>query len=460
MSEPQPNVAEVAEAVRPPETNLRGRMLRSTVFELGGYGAQQVLRLGSNLILTRLLFPAAFGLVSIVSVLIVGLSLLSDLAVQPCIIQSRRGDDPAFLNTAFTIQVIRGSVLTALMLLLAKPVTWFYHEPQLEKLIYLGSLQLLFNGLHSTAVFTLRRWLRLGWINALELAQSVVGISVMIVIAKRGGGVWALAVGNVLGSFFFSAASHFLPVPYRNRFHFDKEASREISHFGRWILGSSTAHFLGSQSDRLLMGRFLNATWLGVYTVALTLSEAAGAVIGRLVSGVMYPVLSQAARTPDGKVAELYYRLRLRLDAFSMSGTGLLAGAGGWIVHVLWDKRYTDAAWILRILCFRVAVSLIVGPSETCLLALGHARYNFKRSVTRLIAAAVCIPLGWYLGGVEGLVWGTVATEATTFFAIWPKMRELGILRYRRELLSIGIFAAAFALGAAVVPWLPMIHVR
>jgi O-antigen/teichoic acid export membrane protein len=208
------------------------------------------------------------------------------------------------------------------------------------------------------------------------------------------------------------------------------------------------------------MGRFLSVTWLGVYSVALTLSESAGAIVGRLIGGVMYPVLSQAARTEESRVADLYYKLRLKLDSFSMTATGLLAGAGGWIVHALWDKRYVDAAWILRILCFRVAVGLVVGPGETCLFSLGHTRFGFQRSVIRLIGAALFIPLGWKLGGVAGLVWGTVATELSTVIAIWPKLRELRILRLRRELLSAALFTAAFAAGAAIRPWLPNIHLR
>jgi O-antigen/teichoic acid export membrane protein len=435
-------------------------MLRSTLFEFGGYGAQQVLRLASNLILTRLLYPAAFGLVSLVTVLSMGLVMLSDLAISPCVVQSKRGDDPAFLNTAFTIQAVRGTVLALAMLAMAKPAAWFYHEPQLAGLIELGSVQLLIAGLHSTAIFTLRRWLRLGWINALELGQSIIGMSVMIALARHGAGVWSLTVGTLVGTLGHTTLSHFLPVPYRNRFHWDKAAQQEISRFGRWVLGSSVAQFFGGQSDRILMGRFLSVTWLGIYSVALTLSEAAGAIVGRLISGVMYPVLSQAARTADSAVGDLYYRLRFKLDAFSMTSTGLLAGAGGWIIHVLWDKRYADAAWILRILCFRVAVALVVGPSETCLFSLGHTRYSFQRSVIRLIGAAVFIPLGFKLGGVAGLVWGTVATEAATVVAIWPKLRELRILRLRRELLSAGIFAAAFAVGATVLPWLPNIHFR
>jgi O-antigen/teichoic acid export membrane protein len=439
---------------------IRARMLRGSFFELSGYGTQQVLRLGSNLITTRLLFPAAFGLSSIVSVLVTGLFMLSDVAVQPCVIQSKRGDDPAFLNTAFTIQAIRGVLLALLMVVLAKPAAWFYREPQLEPLIYLGSLQLVFGGLHSTSIFTLRRWLRLGWVNGLDLAQTVLTIPLTITLAWLHPSAWALIIGSVFSSFVFSAASHFLPVPYRNRFQWDKEASQEIRKFGRWVLGSSAAAFIGGQIDRVFMGRFLGATWLGVYSVALTLSEAVGAMVYRLISGVLYPVLSEAGRETDGNIAKLYYRLRLQLDLLSMGGPGLLAGGGGWIVHLLWDERYADAAWILQILCVRLAIASLVSPSETCLLALGHPRYNFQRSAARLVAAVVLIPVGWYAGGVKGLLWGTVATEAVTALAVWPKCRSLGLLNFRRELLAIAIFVVGFGIGHLAKISLPALHIR
>jgi len=435
-------------------------MLRGSFFELGGYGAQQVLRLGSNLILTRLLFPAAFGLMSIVTVLMTGLYLLSDVAVQPCVVQSRRGDDPAFLNTAFTLQAMRGAALALLMLILAKPAAWFYREPELAPLVAFGSLQLLFGGLHSTSIFTLRRGLRLGWVNGLELAQTLVGLTITIALARVHKSAWSLVIGTVAACAAYVAASHLLPVPYRNRFHWDKEAARELSQFGRWVMGSSAATFLGSQSDRILVGRFLGVTWLGVYSIALTLSDAAGAVVNRLISGVLYPVLSEAARGGQQGLPDLYYRLRLRLDLLAMAGTGLLAGAGGWLIHTLWDQRYVDAAWMLRILCVRVAVGLIVGPGETCLFSLGHTRFGFQRSVMRLLAALLFLPVGWHTAGVQGLVWGTVATEVTTVFAIWPKLRSLGILRLRRELLSVALFAGGLLLGAALLPWLPRVHLR
>jgi O-antigen/teichoic acid export membrane protein len=435
-------------------------MLRGSFFEVFGYGAQQVLRLAGNLVTTRLLFPAAFGLASIVTVIIMGLVMLSDLALNPCVVQSARGDDPAFLNTAFTIQVVRGVVLSLLMVGLAAPAAWFYHEPQLVGLVCLGSLQLLIGGFHSSSVFTLRRSLRLGWVNGLELGQSIVTILLTVILARFYRSAWSLIGAGVLGTCAFVIASHLVPVPYRNRFQWDKTAADEIRNFGRWVLGSSVATFLSGQSDRILIGRFLGAAWLGVYSIALMLSDAAGSLVSRLVNGVMYPVLSEAARRDGGNIGALYYRLRRRFDLLSMVGTGLLGGLGTWIVLALWDKRYAAAAWILQILSVRVAISSLVSPSETCLFSLGHTRQGFQRSVARLLTALIAIPAGWHFWGVKGLVWGTVAAEGATLFAIWPKTRQLGILRIGRELASVGIFLCAFALGRIVSPWLPILHAR
>src|SRR5215471_3627236 len=167
-------------AAAPPPGRIGQRVLRSSILEIAGFGAHYVVRLGSTLVTTRLLFPAAFGVSSLVFVITTGLVMLSDVALEPCVVRSKRGDDPAFLNTAFTIQAIRGVGLALIMLLLARPAAWFYREPLLASLVSFGSLQMVVGGLHSTAVFTLRRRVHTGWLNLLELGQTVVSIVVTI----------------------------------------------------------------------------------------------------------------------------------------------------------------------------------------------------------------------------------------------------------------------------------------
>ena len=71
-------------------SNLRARALRSSAVTVGGFGASQVIRLASNLILTRILFPEAFGMMALVMVFLQGLAMFSDVGVGPAIMQSKR----------------------------------------------------------------------------------------------------------------------------------------------------------------------------------------------------------------------------------------------------------------------------------------------------------------------------------------------------------------------------------
>ena len=134
----------------PGSGGLMSRIMRSSAFTIMGFGAQQAIRFGSNLILARLLFPEAFGTMALVTVLLIGLTMLSDLGIQPAIQSSKRGDDPAFLNTAWTLNIVRAVVLFLAASALAWPMAWFYQEPILFQLIPVAATSILLLALEPT----------------------------------------------------------------------------------------------------------------------------------------------------------------------------------------------------------------------------------------------------------------------------------------------------------------------
>src|SRR5258706_9299249 len=115
-----------ADGVESAPAHLQRRVVSGSVWTIAGYGAGQVLRLAGNLVLARLLYPEAFGLMALVSVFLQGLAMFSDIGIGPSIIQSRRGDELAFLNTAWTIQVVRGIVLWVVSMAGAAPFAAWY----------------------------------------------------------------------------------------------------------------------------------------------------------------------------------------------------------------------------------------------------------------------------------------------------------------------------------------------
>ena len=113
------------------DEGIFARAMRSSAWTIFGFVASQGIRFGSNLILTRLLFPEAFGMMALVTVAMVGLSNFSDMGTAPSIAYNPRGDDPSFLDTAWTLHVVRGVLLWLAACALAWPFARFYGEPML-----------------------------------------------------------------------------------------------------------------------------------------------------------------------------------------------------------------------------------------------------------------------------------------------------------------------------------------
>lgn len=164
-------------------TSLNARFMRSSMFTLGGYASGQFLRLASNLILTRLLFPEAFGMMALVSVLMQGLAMFSDVGVGASIMQSKRGDDQKFLDTAWTIQVIRGTLLWAVACLMAIPVANLYGEPLLAWILPCAGVTLFIAGFNPTRLETANRHLMVGRMTGIELGVQAITIVITVLLA-------------------------------------------------------------------------------------------------------------------------------------------------------------------------------------------------------------------------------------------------------------------------------------
>ena len=272
------------------QSRLKALVLKNSVIEVLGYGATQAMSLGSNLVLTRLLFPEAFGLMAIVRIVLFGVMMLSDVGILQAVIQNKRGDDEDFLNTAWTLQVIRGGILCAATMAIAYPASLVYNEPQLLGLILVAGLQLLISGFESTSFFTLRRRIASMKLVKIEVGVQFAQVAGVVAAAFVWQSVWALLIGATIGGVVRLVWSHCIDIGYRNHFEWDPSARREITQFGQWIFGSSVATFLSSQSDRILLGRLLGMSTLGVYSIAVLLSDAIGAAVSRVVAGVLYPV--------------------------------------------------------------------------------------------------------------------------------------------------------------------------
>jgi O-antigen/teichoic acid export membrane protein len=208
------------------ERALESRALKGTYFVVLFYGASMALRMVNSVVLTHYFAPDLFGLMALVTTFIVGLTLFSHIGLEDSVIQNPRGDDETFLNTAWTIQTIRGSGIFLVTALIAWPVAQFYHDPRMLWLLPILGFGCVIAGFSSPNLLTLSRHLGVGRLSVLELAtQFVLFASTVLCAILWTRSVWALAIGRIVSELFRTAISYRVARSgYRPRFVLEKEA--------------------------------------------------------------------------------------------------------------------------------------------------------------------------------------------------------------------------------------------
>ncbi|NJK38156.1 MAG: oligosaccharide flippase family protein [Oscillatoriales cyanobacterium SM2_3_0] len=384
--------------------SLKNQAIRGTIWTLAGYGGGQTLRLGGNLLLTRLLVPELFGLMALVQTFIIGLTLFSDIGIRPAIIRSSRWQDEKFLNTAWTMQVIRGCWIWLGCLLVAWPVAKFYGDDRLIWLLPLVGLTALISGFNSTSLAVLNRKMEVGKLTRFEAIAQAVTLLVMVVWAYFRPSIWALVIGNLVGSVLKLVWSHRIDPDISNRFAWEKSSLRELVSFGQWIFISTAMTFVATQADRLILGRLFSLEFLGIYTVAFTFADLPRQIAQKVASQVVFPVISRYTHLDRSELRLKVLRKRRFLLLGLASLVALLASFGDLLVLTLYDERYQQASWMLPVLALGLWPFLLSATIDKTLFAIGKPKFVALGNFLKFLYMIILLPLAYKEFGVLGAV--------------------------------------------------------
>jgi len=430
--------------------SLTARVMRSSGLTVIGFGFSQVLRLASNLLLTRLLFPEAFGLMALVMVFMIGLHMFSDFGIGPAVMRSERGDEPAFLDTVWTVQIIRGMALFVIGCLLAAPVAAFYGEPILFWMLIVASGQLLLLGLMPTRRETANRHLSLGKLTVLEMVTQVISLVVIVGLALALQSVWALVIGTLIGTCIqVLIMSSFLP-GHRNSLHWDRAAAHEVIHFGKWIFLSTIFGFFLAQGDKLILGKFLALDVFGVYNIGFFLGSFPLMLGSVVITRMLIPIYRSCPPLESRENFRKLRGMRMIATAALFVALGAVAFCGVWLVDLLYDDRYVHAGPIV-VLIACIQIPLVIGLTyDHAALAAGDSKRFFFVSATKAILLIVGLLLGTQLGGLIGALIGqAVATLAAYPALVWLSVR-LGVWD---PLHDLGFAVVGVILAVSAIWW-------
>lgn len=430
--------------------SLRSRALRGTAITLGGTMGAQLMRLLSNLILTRLLFPEAFGLMALIQTFMIALQMFSDIGIRASIIQNPRGEEPDFLNTAWTLQIFRGVFLWLVACALAWPLAAFYDEPQVRSLLPVVGLNALIMGFVSTRLAVANRQIRLGRLTLITLASQAVSIILMIALALIWPSVWALVIGGLAGCLITVLASHRFIPGMPNRLTWDKSAARDLMRFGQFIFISTLAGFFVNQGDKLVLGKLITFADLGVYNIAFFMASFP-IMLGQMVAErILFPLYREIRPSEGAANRHKIARARRFVTGGVVAMFGILALIGNLLIGLLYDARYMAAGPMLIILALvQIPNALTLGNSQL-LLAEGDSRHFSLLVVLRAILNFLFMLTGFWLLGILGVL----LVQALLALVVYP-LQQYYLNRYNgMHLRDDALFALAGLVIAILAIWL------
>lgn len=446
--------------------SLKNRLLRAGSWSFAGHVLSQVIRFGSNVLLAQFLLPDAFGLTGTVMVMTIGFALFSDLGIVQNVVRHPNGEDPRFLNTAWTVQIIRGWVIwlagaaVACFLVVAAQQGWVkatYADPRMPAVILATSFCAVLQGFESTKVLVDRRLMRLKGLTQVELTSQVVATVIMAVLAWSTRSIWALVAGGLIAAAVRTAMTHLFLQGMSNRLCWDRAVLSDLLSFGKWVFLSSILFFLASSADRLILPALISPTQMGLYAIAFTIISAPTQVVATLAGNVALPALSEVVRLRPHDLRNVTLKFQRLSDMFLMPVAGVVAVSGPSIVNLFYSGNFQGVGPILSVLAIG-ALAFRYGVMEQCYLALDKPKIFTVVNVIRFVCSYVGIPLAFHEGGFQGALIAIVVIQ----YAGWPaafyfKIKH-GLFDWKVELMAIPLLAAGLLLGWPV-SWLLDHHV-
>jgi lipopolysaccharide exporter len=376
-------------------------------------------------VLAHLLPPAAFGVFAVAILAIDTLEAITTSGFESALTR-HRGDIQEYLDTAWTVQALRGGVIGLLLLLLAEPIALFFREPKAALILQLLSIAPVLRGLENIGMVILRRELAFRQRFLWSLGEIVTDFAVAGTAAYVWRTPFALVAGFLAGRFTRTVLSYAVS-SFRPKLAFDASKARELHSFGRWILLNNVLFLVALRGDRVVVGRLLGSVALGVYDIAARACE----VLIRSISDVTGEVLLPAyARVQDDlpRLRRAFLTTFEHLAAIVIPVTVVLALFAPVVVKGLFGERWLAAATILPLLAGQAAVRALTAIAGHLFIAIGRPSVNFTMNAARVaILSAIVIPLTvkW---GLAGTAFAVLASSVGIVpFFMYYLSKDLGV---------------------------------
>jgi O-antigen/teichoic acid export membrane protein len=392
--------------------DLKGRSVRGGLLNVSSQGAQFLIQSIATVVLARLLTPADFGLVAMVST-VTGLGqAFADLGLSEATIQ-RKEISHDQVSALFWINVAVGLALMLVTVTLAPVLARFYRDPRLINVTLLASLTFLIGGLKVQPDAILKRQMRFSSLAMRDVVSYSLAVPVAITMAWRGSSYWALVALPLMLNFAQMALS-WLMVNWRPGLPRRNAKVGSIVTFGGNVAASYFIVSVSRSADNVLIGWYWGAGPLGLYSRAYNLLMLPVRQLSLPAGGVAIPAFSRTQGDPE-RFARYYLRALNLIMWISAPIFGFLFVAAKPVIILILGHQWGEAAPVFQILIISALGQLLLESTIWLFVSRGESQKLLK-----LLLIVSLIIVGGYALGLPFGIKGVALSGSLVLLAIFP----------------------------------------
>ena len=388
---------------------------------MGGFRVSyRALTFVKTIVLARLLTPAQFGVFGIATLALALLEVLTETGINIFLIQDE-GKIKDYLDTAWLVSILRGLIISIILLLAASPVAKFFSAPDSYTVLLLIALIPFVRGFINPAEIKFQKnlefhkefWFRF----SIMLLDTVVAVTLSVLTHSVFALVWGMFAGVVL-----ELIISWIIIKPRPKIAFDSAKVKHVINRGKWVTLAGIFNYLFQNGDNMTVGKLLGEAPLGIYAVAYKISSLPISEISDVFVKVTFPVYVKIA-SDLSRLKQAFIKTMLGSSALVILGGLVIYFFAHPIVSILLGPQWLAAVPVVRILSVFGIVKGILGPSLSLFLAVGKQEYATYTTLVGIIALAIpIIPLTQKYGltgtGISVII-SSVATAPLIAYYVW-----------------------------------------
>ena len=382
--------------------DLKSRSVRGGAFTLTSQIFKFSTQTVSTLILARLLAPDDFGLIGMVTALLVLADIFKEFGISSAIIQTPTINH-AQASTLFWINAAISITISLIIASLAPVIASFYEEPRLEFIVISLASVFMISGLAVQHQALLRRQMQFKLLAIAEIGASVVSMLSAIIAAFLGLGYWALIISRFIRATIFTVST-WLICSWRPGQPSKNAQIGSMLKFGANFTGFRFTNYFSRNLDNILIGKYLGSQALGIYVLAYRLLLLPIQQINAPVASVAIPSLSMLQDKPI-QYAKYYHYAILLITSVGMPIVSFLFVEVDNFVLLLMGEQWSESIIIFRLLAPAAFVQTFNVATGWIYMSLGRTDKQFKQSIVISTITILC-----FIVGIQKGVTGIAAT--------------------------------------------------